>query len=105
MVGKQSKQSKHEKIQFFTDIRAGDDREQGTELTRLHYNLRQNILCLFWSAYKAYLQICRPPTDKSASQQDGAWSRIVISKSAIWILARMSSFKQSAESVTEFPLL
>lgn len=56
--------------------------EHETEWIKLYYNSTP-VYRLFIVVSKAYLQICRAPTDKSASQQDGAWFRIVISKSAI----------------------
>lgn len=82
------------KIITFTDIGAKDVTEQETEWNKLPYNSTAEYLvylCLFWSAK----HICRPPIDTSASQQDGAWFCIVTCKSAIWILARMSSFKKT----------
>lgn len=49
---------------------------------KLYYNFMAEYL-LFILVSIAYLQICRAPTDKSASQQDGTWLRIVTYKSAI----------------------
>lgn len=49
MERKQSKQQKHEKIQFFAEIRADDENRKQSGLSCITI-LQRNIFCLFWSA-------------------------------------------------------
>lgn len=60
----------------------GPEKRGNRKQIKLYYISTAEYL-LFTLVSKAYLQICRPPTDKSASQQDGVGLRIVVSKSAI----------------------